>query len=100
MSYFVSSEETKAGYKKEFHLIFVPRKSLLCEKKLKVKFIFFFVKKIGVCLCLFVFLLLAGMFQSNTNSCKFFFYKNLFLILGGLNAGMVTFCLCERGWDF
>ncbi|KAK7087752.1 vacuolar protein sorting-associated protein 33A-like isoform X2 [Littorina saxatilis] len=30
-------EETKGGYKKEFHLIFVPRKSLLCERKLKEK---------------------------------------------------------------
>lgn len=31
------NEEIKGGYKKEFYLIFVPRKSLLCEKKLKEK---------------------------------------------------------------
>lgn len=31
------SEETKGGQsRKEFYLLFVPRKSLLCEKKLKV----------------------------------------------------------------
>ena len=42
LSPFVSSEETKGGYKKEFHLIFVPRKSLLCEKKLKVFLVFGF----------------------------------------------------------
>ncbi|XP_025089148.1 vacuolar protein sorting-associated protein 33A-like isoform X2 [Pomacea canaliculata] len=32
------NEETRGGYnKKEYHLIFVPRKSLLCERKLKEK---------------------------------------------------------------
>ena len=33
---FCFSEECRGGYKKDFFLIFVPRKSLLCEKKLKV----------------------------------------------------------------
>ncbi|XP_052712538.1 vacuolar protein sorting-associated protein 33A-like isoform X1 [Crassostrea angulata] len=28
-------EEHKGGFRKEYHIIFVPRKSLLCEKKLK-----------------------------------------------------------------
>ena len=30
-------EEESAGFRKEFHIFFVPRKSLLCEKKLKVR---------------------------------------------------------------
>lgn len=35
--FFSCSEEMKGGYvRKEFYLLFVPRKSLLCEKKLKV----------------------------------------------------------------
>jgi hypothetical protein len=33
-------EERASGYRKEFHLFFVPRKSLLCEKWLKVWHIF------------------------------------------------------------
>ena len=28
-------EDQKGGFRKEYHIIFVPRKSLLCEKKLK-----------------------------------------------------------------
>ena len=29
-------EEESGGSRKEFHIFFVPRKSLLCEKRLKV----------------------------------------------------------------
>ncbi|CAG2204838.1 VPS33A [Mytilus edulis] len=31
----LQSEEQKGGFRKEYHIIFVPRKSLLCEKRLK-----------------------------------------------------------------
>ncbi|XP_064612161.1 vacuolar protein sorting-associated protein 33A-like [Liolophura sinensis] len=31
----VLQEEQKGGFRKDFHIIFVPRKSLLCEKRLK-----------------------------------------------------------------
>ena len=36
---FCYSEERASGFRKEFHLFFVPRKSQLCEKWLKVGYI-------------------------------------------------------------
>ena len=36
---FFDREEESAGFRKEFHIFFVPRKSLLCERKLKVWFL-------------------------------------------------------------
>ena len=33
--FFCFREDQKGGFRKEYHIIFVPRKSLLCEKKLK-----------------------------------------------------------------
>lgn len=44
--YFFLSEERTSHPRKEFHLFFVPRKSLLCEKRLKVNFVLF---KIFIC---------------------------------------------------
>lgn len=37
--YWFFREEHKGGFRKEYHIIFVPRKSLLCEKKLKVNLV-------------------------------------------------------------
>lgn len=35
-------EETGGHFRKDFHIFFVPRKSLLCEKKLKVSDVWVF----------------------------------------------------------
>ena len=63
-------EEELGGFRKEFHIFFVPRKSLLCEKQLKVR------HQIGLCNIMLCFVHIefhclswkASPFEPNANS--------------------------------
>jgi hypothetical protein len=62
------------GFRKEFHLFFVPRKSFLCEKALKVRFLFSFFPRCFIdrsYLLIYIFQQDLGVYGTFTNVDEF-----------------------------